>query len=63
MRTSIQGQLPQRILDRLVAEHEADDVSYPMVRAYVRCSCRRRRVAEVDFGDVYIVPAGVPTKV
>lgn len=73
----------QRIFDRLVEGHEADDISYPMVRVYVKE--RRKEIrrqagvgpeamfvpqthlpgaeAEVDFGDVHIVLAGVPTRV
>ncbi|MGV9884809.1 IS21 family transposase [Streptomyces sp. NPDC003006] len=73
----------QRIFDRLVEGHEAENISYPMVRVYVKE--RRKEIrrqagvapeamfvpqthlpaaeAEVDFGDVHIVLAGVPTRV
>ncbi|MCW8103422.1 hypothetical protein [Streptomyces tauricus] len=73
----------QRIFDRLVEGHGANDVSYSMVRVYVKE--RRKEIrrqagvgpevmfvpqthlpgaeAEVDFGDVHIVLAGVATRV
>jgi transposase len=72
----------KRIYDRLVAEHGALQVTYPMVRAYVADRRPQIRIeaghgpveafipqahrpgaeAEVDFGDVWITLAGVPTK-